>query len=217
MSKKRPRQCYIYTRSGCTIYRLAWVLLIIRDGQFPEPQLNNSKVPTPSFCYNPCHGSGWGDNLFVMEENIYHEQKADNEDCYCLFKLMDNYSGVYNKKMSEYGNQSYAYVRYVKNNGDKVAFLAYFDVIEKDSDFTLSNITIINNKEKNCVNKVEVHYVFYAYALSDASDIYKTPEYTDFPFKKVITSKDKYPYRCFETIKTMIDKEIEKKVLDELR
>lgn len=76
MSKKRPRQCYIYTRSGCTIYRLAWVLLIIRDGQFPEPQLNNSKVPTPSFCYNPCHGSGWGDNLFVMEEilgsYLYH-------------------------------------------------------------------------------------------------------------------------------------------------
>ena len=119
--------------------------------------------------------------------------------------------------MSKYGNQSYAYVRYVKNNGDKVAFLAYFDVIEKDSDLTLFNITIINNKEKNCVNKVEVHYVFCAYTLSlDASDIYKNPEYTDFPFKKVITSKDKYPYRCFETIKTMIDKEIEKKVLDEL-
>lgn len=183
----------------------------------PEPQLNNSKVPTPSFCYNPCPGSGWGDNLFVMEENICHEQEADNENCYCLFKLMDNYSRVYSKKMSKYGNQSYAYVRYVKNNGDKVAFLAYFDVIEKDSDLTLSNITIINNKEKNCVNKVEVHYVFCAYALSDASDIYKTPEYIDFPFKKVITSKDKYPYRCFETIKTMIDNEIEKKVLDELR
>ncbi|MBP3407836.1 MAG: hypothetical protein J6K83_01690 [Bacteroidaceae bacterium] len=151
-----------------------------------------------------------------MEENIYHEQKADNEDCYCLFKLMDNYSGIYNKKMSEYGNQSYAYVRYVKNNGDKVAFLAYFDVIEKDSDVTLSNITIINNKEKNCVNKVEVHYVFCAYALSlDVSDIYKIPEYSDFPFKKVITSKDKYLYWRLETIKTMIDKEIEKIVLDE--
>lgn len=118
--------------------------------------------------------------------------------------------------MSEYGNQSYAYVRYVKNNGDKVAFLAYFDVIEKDSDVTLSNITIINNKEKNCVNKVEVHYVFCAYTLSlDVSDIYKIPEYSDFPFKKVITSKDKYLYWRLETIKTMIDKEIEKIVLDE--
>lgn len=152
-----------------------------------------------------------------MEENICHEQEADNENCYCLFKLMDNYLGIYSKKMSEYGRQSYAYVRYVKNNGEKVAFLAYFDVIEKDSDLTLSNITIINNKEKNCVNKVEVHYVFCAYTLSlYESGIYKIPEYSDFPFKKVITSKDKYPYRCFETIKTMIDKEIEKKVLDEL-
>ena len=34
----------------------------------PEPQLNNSKVPTPSFCYNPCPGSGWGrDNILFMD------------------------------------------------------------------------------------------------------------------------------------------------------
>ena len=66
MSKKRPRQCCIYTSSWYTAYIRRGLCLLYMTG-IPEPQLNNSKVPTPSFCYNPCPGSGWGgDNKFYV-------------------------------------------------------------------------------------------------------------------------------------------------------
>ena len=53
MSKKRPRLLVSYSLMGLILsFRRGFTLLIIWDGQFPEPQLSNKfKFPRPSQFY----------------------------------------------------------------------------------------------------------------------------------------------------------------------
>ena len=144
-----------------------------------------------------------------MNKEEYHDCMNKRYKSFsCIFEIFDNYKKPVNEKMARYDSQTYAYIKYKDENR---AVLAYFDVIENNNDIVLSNIVIMDNKEDSCANKVEVHYVFFAYSLYlEKLNIQDSPDYENFPFKVVYTSGDKYKYKYYKDLENIINKEIEK-------
>ena len=86
---------YIYP-SGYTAYIRRGLCLLYMTG-IPEPQLNNSKVPTPSFCYNPCPWERVGEINCIMDIDDYLIQTKDSKGKKCTVYTLDgnDYSGEY--------------------------------------------------------------------------------------------------------------------------
>ena len=131
-------------------------------------------------------------------------RKRFDEDDYCLFKVKHCNVEV-SEELLNYDSQTFAYIKYK----DSVAILAYFNVKECEANI-ITDLTIINNKEKSSDYKIEVHYVFSAYTIyGDSENINKELRYEKFPFRIAACPKDSMMDEYYKEVIAAINEKIE--------
>ena len=204
MSKVLTSMLYIHPL-GCDVYRLAWAIVCYKWVGSPEPQRGNyNSSHATFFVYILALGTGRGVNIIHMTEPSKDFKKCFDEEDYCLFKVVHLNKDV-SEELQNYDSQTYAYIRYK----DGAAILAYFNIEEREANI-ITDLKIINNKENNCNNRTEIHYVFAAYTIyGDSEYINKNFRYEKFPFRIAANPKIPIMDEYYKEVIAAINEKIE--------